>query len=67
MSSGPARAAARQGPFRSGALDVVTAAGTGPDTKSVMNVVMTYDSPPTGGPPTLLPMIELVGRHDRTR
>ena len=30
MSSGPARAAARQGPFRSGALDVVTAAGTGP-------------------------------------
>ena len=26
-----------------------------------------HDSPPTGGPPTLLPMIELVGRHDRTR
>ena len=37
MSSGPARAAARQGPFRSGALDVVTAAGTGPDPISVIS------------------------------
>ena len=41
MSSGPARAAARQGPFRSGALDVVTAAGTGPDTQSVIQLSVT--------------------------
>ena len=55
MSSGPARAAARQGPFRSGALDVVTAAGTGPDPLSVISYQLPSEQRTTQPRPGLSP------------